>query len=222
MPAADYDGEPRPDPQSWLCDIGFDEIQSEAPPTATPPPTATATYTPTPSPRPSATPTPGPTFTPSPTPSGSPRPSATPTPMPTATATPSPAPTDSPGPTPEPSTSITLVMPGTFFQRGDPCGLDAMVEHQGPPLYDVPIVVLLDVGAGEYYFWPSWRVFPPRIDYLTITVDPGARIFEVIPPFTWPEVEGEMYQLAFFGALLNRAMTELIAPLSQWRFGYGQ
>jgi len=227
VPAVDFDGETRPDPASGLCDIGFDEVGSEFPPTVTPTPRPTATSTPTSTPTvtstptagppPSATPTPRPsTPTPSPTPTQPPPPSATPT----ATRTPLPnTPTATPTNLPD-TTTIELTMPGHFYRYGDTCYLHAVIENTGATRAG-NLVVLLDVGTGTYYFYPSWNPYPPNLDYQQIELQPGQWLRDIIPAFVWPDVEGSASGLLFFGAVLDPGLTHLMSNLAQWDFGYG-
>ena len=114
-------------------------------------------------------------------------------------------------------------MPAYYFRSGDACELRATVGSNLPEsMNDIPFVVLLDLGIGQYWFWPSWRIFPPDIDFILIQLDPGEVEYEVIPPFSWPVVDGSLSGIRFHGALLTRDMTALLGDLGSWEMAYGQ
>jgi len=194
-------------------------LEAESPPTATPTaeatatPTVEATATPTaeatdtPAPEPSATPSPVATNSPTALPSVPPTWPATATPLPTAT--------------PELELGVTLMMPGVEFHPGDPCWLTAEVCNPGAAAGSAPMAVLLDIGTGDYWFWPSWSQYPPAIDIGAVDLAHGCQQVEIIPEFAWPPDTGGATGLTFYGALLTEDLTALLGALGQWEFGYG-
>jgi len=198
-----------PTDQGWrYCGWNIDDVRvfGSAPcdlPTATPPP-PTATPSPTPSPRPTAT------MTPSPGPTEAP---LTATPLP---GTGTPAPTA----TPMETTGVTIWMPATQFQPGDPCACYAYVTNAGPvALSGHPLFVILDV-FGAYFFGPS---FEERFDnYLGLYPEfpPGTTEVVVVPEFTWPAIAGHADGLTWYAALTDPAMTRVVGTIGTWTFGW--
>jgi hypothetical protein len=175
---------------------------------------------------------PEPMATATPLPSATPEPTAT---MPPTTATPVPTATEAPdtatpvaSATPEPTSTaipplgVYLEMPAHEFAPGDPCGLEAEVCNPGDDLGEHPLFVLLDVGTGDYWFWPGWVHYPPEIDYGTVTLDAGCQVVTVIPPFEWPAGVGAASGLYFHGALLTPEMNEILGEMSSWEFAYSE
>jgi len=146
-----------------------------------------------------ATPTP----TNTPTQSGSPTPTTTPTPTPASARTPSPTATWDPS---EPKVELTL--PQFIFRPGDLFYLHATVYQPAPNSSPGQLAVVLDV-VGSYWFWPSWRAFP-AIDAQPVNLQPGETEFEIIPEFTWPAGVGALSGIAFWGALLDIELTQIL------------
>lgn len=149
-------------------------------------------------------------------------PSRTPTPAsPTQTPTPAPA---TPTPTPEPSWfGVRLEMPDTYFRPGSPCWLTAIIgNNQVQPQFDCPLVIMLDIGADVYWFWPSWSQWPEELDYRTITLKVGETTMSILEPFTWPSGIGSASGFSFWGAILDRNLTYIRGELGFWEFGYGE
>jgi len=157
-------------------------------------------------------PEPTPTASPSFTPSFTPAPTASPT---------EPPPSPTPAATSPPTLGVELTMPATHYRPGDPCWLTALVGNPGEPLADTPLVVFLDIGIGEFWFWPNWAHYPPDIDFREINVPTGISPVEIIPEFTWPSDVGEMDGLVFWGALVDPGFTTVLGEIGSWRFSYG-
>ena len=195
------------------------------PPTNTPvPPTSTPvppTNTPIP---PTSTPVPptGTPVPPTPTPTQVP-PTATPTPVP-PTATPTMVPV-TPTPTAVPcELGVKLEMPSHYFRPGDTCYLDAYLCNPGPEeLFDINLFIILDIGTGDYWFYPSWVHYPPDIDYEIINkLEVGILYKSIIPEFTWPPNVGSYEKIVFWGAMTDRDITYVIGNIGSWEFGYGE
>jgi hypothetical protein len=163
---------------------------------------------------------PNPTLTPTPlvSPTQPPFPTATPTPP----ALPSPSPTMTPTPTrtPEITLGVRLSMPAHFFRAGDESGLEATLYSFEEPLADIYLVVFLDIGSGEYWFWPSWVRYPPDVDMALIPSLEGRRTETIIPSFTWPAGTGRAENLRFWGALLGSGAAEILGEIDSWTFGF--
>jgi hypothetical protein len=216
------------DPDSFIVAEITTWGEHSAPPyTTTPiPPTATPAPSPTQTPLPSETPTPGPTATPAPptaTPPGTSTPHGeSPTPTPDFSTTPAPSPTEPPAPTPTPQISISLYMPQHTFRPGAVCWLDAVTHNSGPAIPNVWLVVFLDIGTGDYWFWPGWVHYPPAFDAQSIDLETGDQIFEIIPPFIWPAGVGSLDGLRFWGAITDFQLIRLLGEMAEYEFSYAE
>jgi hypothetical protein len=136
--------------------------------------------------------------------------------------TPTPTPPDEPTPTPTPPDepcveySIALDMGSDYFCPGDTFGLMATLCNPEDTQY-LPVWVILDVW-GEFWFAPSWS---QSIDYyLSPPLPAGWSTMEVIPPFTWPNVEGSFQGAIFWGAISNTRF-EILSNVEMLTFGWG-
>ena len=184
------------------------------------------TPTPTPTSPPLSTSTPAPIFTPTKTPT-SPPPSNTPTPLPpTITPTPTSQPSHTPSPTQVPCNDlgVTLFMPSHYYKPGDTFFLDAYICNPGPEsLRDVNLFVILDINIGIYWFYPSWKQYPPNIDYKTFAeISVGNHYESIIPPFIWPSGAGTMQNCQFWGALTDREITHIIGKFDKFEFSFSE
>jgi len=163
-----------------------------------------------------------------------PEPTATPTPdfleTPIIVITETPVPSTTPTPiqpsgiTPLPNVdpSVALVMPDHYFTPGELCWLHAFVSNPGDPIYDSNLVVVLDIGTDDYWFWPSWVHYPTAIDYQPIRVlNPGETGLAILPAFAFPHIEGQADSWRFVAVLMDESMTAPLGPLTEWEFGYG-
>lgn len=130
-----------------------------------------------------------------------------------------PAPT--PTPTPPPSVGVTLWMPAHYFSPGDLCGLTAHLRNDGDPLIDIHLFIMLQIGT-EFWFWPSWDHLLPDD---SMDVPTGGMDVEVIPEFSWPDLNGaSMDGLMFWGGMVDSSLTEILGGsegISNWEFGFG-
>ncbi len=111
-------------------------------------------------------------------------------------------------------------MPADYYSAGQLCYLDGKITNTGNSR-GAAMVVFLDIGSGDYWFYPSWSQYPPSIDYEPLYVDIGQRMVSLIARFNWPEGTGELSGLAFNGALLDPGLTVLLTPIDRWHFSYG-
>ncbi len=189
------------------------------PPTYTPtlPPTYTPTLPPT------YTPTLPPTYTPTHIPTSTPTPTYTPTQVP-PTHTPTMVPTPQPTATPICETGVYLFIPSDYFRPGDIFWLNALIcNSDSTPYQDINFFVILDIGIGEYWFYPDWVHYPPDISYVTIDLDSGERRYvEIIPEFVWPSGVGSYDNVIFWGAITDPQITHVIGHLDYVKFAYGE
>jgi predicted outer membrane repeat protein len=196
-------------PDADEADMGF-HYRLE---TATPAPTVAATLTPTAEITFTATPT----VTPSPT--DSPLPTSTPT----MTPTPSPSPTVSPTPTGCHYFGVQLEIPREYVCPGQTFYCKALICSEEMALTPAPFIAMLDLGTGEYWFYPSWAHYPPDIDWQHVNLFPAVELpIDVLPEFTWPDTGSSSFEgISIISAILNPQMTEILGDMATVTFGYG-
>lgn len=113
-------------------------------------------------------------------------------------------------------------MPATEYHPGDVCWLHAIIGNPGDALPDMALVVMLDIGTGEYWFYPSWCKYPPDIDFDLLSVPHGYHLEVIIPEFRWPEGAGAADGLVFWGALLDKDLSAVQGEMGSWRFAFGE
>jgi len=143
-----------------------------------------------------------------------PTPSPTPTPTAGTTATPTPEPTSPPV-----ELGVRLEMPSNMFSPGQTVFLKAHLDNPGPAA-TYQFVVLLDIGSGDFWFYPNWKHYPPDIDYETMSVPMGTTTVDVVPTFTWPTTGSVGQNIFFHGALLDMALTAIQGNFDSWQFGW--
>ena len=182
-------------------------------------PTGTSAHTATPTPDQTAVPTA--TLTPTPTVEATATATATPTLPPTASP---PLPTSSPAPTATCPAGLTvgLVIAHTYVSPGDTFYCTAAVCNGGGAVTDVPFCALLDIGVGEYWFYPSWTHYPPGFDFQLHSLPSGERSIEVIAPFRWPDTGGErLAGIRIYAAFLSVSLDALASTLGMAEFSFG-
>jgi hypothetical protein len=134
-----------------------------------------------------------------------------------------PTPSITPQYTPVPELIVELEMPSHYFREGDICWLTATITSMRS--FHAPFVVLLDVGTGEYWFYPSWVKYPESIDYVMLDLHEGVNgPMTIIPEFTWPAVSRPSPRdecCYFYAAVLSQDFKEIISNLAEWCFQYG-
>jgi len=85
----------------------------------------------------------------------------------------------------------------------------------------VELFIVLDIGTGDYWFWPRWLHYPSDIDSQRFEATPGWRVIVAIPPFTWPDGVGEYSGISFTAAVLNPSLTTVLGRMDTWTFSYG-
>jgi hypothetical protein len=109
-----------------------------------------------------------------------------------------------------------MVHPGeTFWVRAHVC-----VTAESLP--EAAFVSFLDLGIGEYWFYPSWAHYPPDIDYVLRSFATGLTTIEVIPELVWPDVQGSLDGIRIWGALLDPDLTAIIGEYGYVEFGYAE
>lgn len=148
-----------------------------------------------------------------------PTPLPTDTPLPTATMTLTPVP--EPSPTPSSLLGVTFAPASGHYQAGEVFGLTALVANwTGGVISSANLVVFLDLGIDEYWFWPRWLHYPPDLDYQPIMVPLGSSAYQIIPPFTWPADVGSLPNVSFVGGLIDPALTTVLGELGFAQFTF--
>ncbi len=219
-------GTPTPIPTETVTPTGtpISSPTPTMPPTFTPLPTET--YTPTEIP--TNTPTIIPTSTPFLTPTATMQPTSTPLPTltPTPTSPPNPThtpiiPTNTPSPTstPEFEIEVQLQMPANVFHSGDEFYLKAYLTNNTTNTFeDMPFFVILDINTGDYWFAPTWKHYPDKIDFYTLDIAPGTMTLDVINPFNLPYITGNYENIKFWAAVTDKNITKVISNIDKWQF----
>ena len=123
---------------------------------------------------------------------------------------------------PNEEVTMEFEMPASEYHPGDTFYLNATINNgTSNDLINVNVVVLLDIGIGEYWFWPSWAHYPPDIDYYRDSINAGqTKPYTIIPEFAWPSGAGSAEGIYFYGAVLNSELTELISNLASVEFSF--
>jgi len=87
---------------------------------------------------------------------------------------------------------------------------------------NIPFALCLDIGTGDYWFYPSWTHYPPQGDLVIRDVAMGQEILEIIPPFTWPTGAGNADGLQFLAALLTPDWNDMLGEFGSVQFSYGE
>jgi len=112
-------------------------------------------------------------------------------------------------------------MPAEYYHPGDECWLAAEVDNPFDPLAAAPLIVILDVGIGEYWFWPSWTHYPPGADYEEVSLPTGQLEISIIDPFIWPAGAGNAENFHFWAVIFNETFANPITQIASVTFGYG-
>jgi len=85
------------------------------------------------------------------------------------------------------------------------------------------LVIMLDIGTGDYWFWPDWAQYPPDFSYGRVSfTDPAVRSIEIIPDFTWPDTgDSSLEGINLWGAMLNDTLDAIVGELGVAKFDYG-
>jgi len=96
--------------------------------------------------------------------------------------------------------------------------LTATLYNIGGPTINAQEWIILDV-FGDYWFWPTWR---QDADFITRSLSSGV-VYEdeTILDFIWPDVEGSITGIMFWGALVDPAQVQILGDYDVISFGYG-
>lgn len=117
--------------------------------------------------------------------------------------------------------NLTLVMPGSTFSPGSNCYLNLVIDNSGPDFISADVFVALTIGTGNYWFYPSWTVFPPGVDWVDRDIAAQSEVTEpVISEFTWPAGTGTYSGAQFLAAVVSEGT--LVSNLAQITFGWAE
>ncbi len=121
-------------------------------------------------------------------------------------------------PTPAMPLGVELSMPDAFFSPGEACRLDAAVNNDAQPYYQVPLFVLLQVGT-DFWYWPEWTM---ELNFQRIDAPSGSKDITIIQEFTWPDTGTDsMSGITFWGAMLDESVNDILGDYDQYIFGFG-
>jgi formylglycine-generating enzyme required for sulfatase activity len=106
-----------------------------------------------------------------------------------------------------------------MYEPGSPFYLDLEVANTGSALSDAQLFVALTVGTGDFWFYPSWVMFPLEIDWKNVFVPANALSqWVILPMFSWPYGAGSINDAMFFAAVIHDG--ELVSNLADYTFGW--
>jgi photosystem II stability/assembly factor-like uncharacterized protein len=130
-----------------------------------------------------------------------------------------------PPPTATPTSSgfgvrLNLADGDRYFTPGETFSLTAEFANNGPDRTDVPFFCILQV-YDTMFFYPSWKSYPPDIDWENLMILSGNSSLTVLPEFTWPDAGGPVEGITFYAALLTPDLTAIDGDWDAVEWGYG-
>ncbi|MBN1295923.1 hypothetical protein JXA80_04025, partial [bacterium] len=116
--------------------------------------------------------------------------------------------------------AMNLALNQEYYRAGDVFRLTIKLVNPYPDILTADAYIALAVG-GQYWFWPSWRPYPPWVDKQSIGIEPFSGTLQTLLEFTWPEVGGAADDIAFWGVLVDPESGILLSDLESVMFGYG-
>ncbi|HPQ39713.1 MAG TPA: hypothetical protein PLV45_05010 [bacterium] len=108
---------------------------------------------------------------------------------------------------------------------GESFWIDAILFNPGDSLYNVPVVIYMDI-FGELYFWPEWKYYdpnnPPEIEIQYLDLVGTSTRFTVIPEFIFPKNTGSEFitGIRFYGAMLTDDLSNIRGDFGVMTFSY--
>lgn len=116
---------------------------------------------------------------------------------------------------------LELHMPGTLVGPESPFGLDLSVTNTGPDFYDTQVFVLLTLGTGSFWFYPTWVQYPPDIAWEDEDIPESFDdIWEILPVFSWPSGAGSFEGAMFMAAIVHNGA--LVSNLAECSFSWSE
>jgi hypothetical protein len=118
------------------------------------------------------------------------------------------------------STGVRLELNYTFFEPGETFLLAAVASNASAEPLAAQLYVLLDLQIGEYWFWPSWKHWPPDVDSQAVYLDPQSATPYWVLNFTWPNTgDLTMDGIRVWGALVDSSMS-VVGEIGHVEFGF--
>ncbi|MGB3977259.1 MAG: SUMF1/EgtB/PvdO family nonheme iron enzyme [bacterium] len=116
---------------------------------------------------------------------------------------------------------IDLHMPVLMLGPGSPFGLDLSITNIGPVVNDALVFVILTLGTGDFWFYPSWTQYPPGIDWQKADLpELFNEIWEILPVFSWPSGAGSFDGAMFMAGIVHNGV--LISNVAEITFGWSE
>lgn len=158
---------------------------------------------------PSPTPSPGNSSTPTIPPSPS-----TATPMPTGTPTVAPGACD--------QLTVTVNLATDFISPGVDFWVFVSICNPSEPIFQAPFFAVLDIGTGDYWFYPAWVRNPSNLTFKQLDLITGVSTEQVIPTFSWPDTgTGSFGPIWIHSAVLSEDLTQILGKGDSKSFMYG-
>jgi len=115
--------------------------------------------------------------------------------------------------------NLEFDMPTTMLMPGSTFALDLAVENTGPAITGGNLFIALNVGTGDYWFYPTWVHYPPGFDSAVVNISSDtSEILPVFPEFPWPDGAGVFSDAMFLGAVMHQGA--LVSNVAQMDFGW--
>ncbi|MBN1296288.1 hypothetical protein JXA80_05875 [bacterium] len=117
---------------------------------------------------------------------------------------------------------VTLEISTEYVNPGDSFSVVARVCNTGEMWQNAFFTAVLDLGTGSYWFFPSWTLYPPDMDFLEMTFLPGETSIDVIPEMIWPDTgTASQTGIRLYGAVLDQDLSTCLGTIGYRDFGYG-
>lgn len=117
-------------------------------------------------------------------------------------------------------TGVSLDLSTWHFDANDMFYLNTLVcNAEESLLIDHHVMVLLGI-FGEYFCLPSWISLDSGLDSYQGVIPPGRTEFNTVPFFRWPDVEGSVSGVLFYGAILDPEMSNVVGEMTIVEVGW--
>ena len=119
-----------------------------------------------------------------------------------------------------PKINLNLEMPSKEYHPGDIFWLkENIVNNSEINFIDSKLFVILDIGIGEYWFYPGWKHFPPEYDFKAIDIlSRETKTIEVINELSIPYGIGTYENCHFWSVVTDYCLNKMISNIEQISF----
>lgn len=115
--------------------------------------------------------------------------------------------------------NLEFDMQTTMLMPGSPFAIDLVIDNPGPEKSSAVLFVALNVGTGDYWFYPSWTQFPPDVDFEMIDIGANSTgSVTIFSAFSWPSGAGTFSGAMFLGAVVHNDV--LVSNIARMDFGW--